>query len=273
MARAKNKAGKGKGSRRNPLRRLIGWLFYWPLRLFAYGLAGAILWVGAYTLINPPGGVYMATERVRLGGIQRDWRDLEDISPDLARAVMAAEDANFCDHWGLDLKAIEKAFTANAKGHRVRGASTISQQVAKNVFLWHGRSWLRKGMELGFTVLIETIWTKRRTIEVYLNVAEFGDGIFGAQSAAPAWREPDSDAARRSAHGRVPPSPRAPARSDRPHRRSRRRRRSRSPPAPRSDSGRPSATRCEPADPCCGCPDSRARAQTRSRGRPRGPRC
>ena len=97
---------------------------------------------------------------------------------------MAAEDANFCDHWGFDLKAIEKAIEANAQGRRVRGASTISQQVAKNLFLWPDRSWLRKGLEAGFTVLIETIWTKRRIVEVYLNIAEFGDGVFGAQAAA-----------------------------------------------------------------------------------------
>ena len=83
MTRTKNKAGKGNETRRNPLRRLMAWLFYWPLRILAYALAGAILWVGAYTVINPPGGFYLATEWVRLGGIERDWRDLEDISPDL----------------------------------------------------------------------------------------------------------------------------------------------------------------------------------------------
>jgi monofunctional biosynthetic peptidoglycan transglycosylase len=126
----------------------------------------------------------MASEWVRLGGIQRDWRGLEAISPDLARAVMAAEDANFCDHLGFDLKAIEKAIEANSQGKRVRGGSTLSQQVAKNVFLWPGRSWLRKGLEAGFTVLVEMLWTKRRILEVYLNVAEFDDGVFGAQAAA-----------------------------------------------------------------------------------------
>lgn len=155
-----------------------------PLRWFAYALAGAVLWVGSYTVIDPPGGYYMASEWRRLGGIERDWVGLEEMPPDLARAVLAAEDANFCDHWGFDLKAIEQALTANAKGRRVRGASTVSQQVAKNVFLWQGRSWLRKGLEAGFTVLIETIWTKRRIVEVYLNVAEFDEGVFGAQAAA-----------------------------------------------------------------------------------------
>ncbi|MHA1529921.1 MAG: monofunctional biosynthetic peptidoglycan transglycosylase [Alphaproteobacteria bacterium] len=180
MARTKSKAKKSEGKRRRFVSRLI----YWPLRVFAHALAGAILLVGAFTVIDPPGGYYLAVEWVRLGHIEREWRDLEDISPDLARAVMAGEDANFCAHWGFDLKAIEQAIEANARGRRVRGASTISQQVAKNLFLWHGRSWLRKGLEAGFTVLIETIWTKRRIVEVYLNIAEFGDGVFGAQAAA-----------------------------------------------------------------------------------------
>ena len=183
MARTKSKAKKRKDKRRR-LRRLLIRLLAWPLRVFAYALAAAILLVGSCTVIDPPGGYYLAAEWFRLGQIEREWVDLEDISPDLARSVMAAEDANFCDHWGFDLKAIEKAIAANAKGRRVRGASTISQQVAKNLFLWHGRSWLRKGLEAGFTVLIETIWTKRRIVEVYLNIAEFGDGVFGAQAAA-----------------------------------------------------------------------------------------
>ena len=147
--------------------------------------AGAVtLWVGSYTVINPPGGYYMAAEAFRLGGVERDWVGMDAISPDLARAVMAAEDANFCDHHGFDLEAIREAIERNADGRRTRGASTISQQVAKNLFLWHGRSWLRKGLEAGFTVLIEAIWTKRRTLEIYLNTAEFGPGIFGAEAAA-----------------------------------------------------------------------------------------
>jgi monofunctional biosynthetic peptidoglycan transglycosylase len=169
-----------RGLSSSPLRRLL----LAPLRWFAYALAGAALWVGSYTVIDPPGGFYMATEWVRLGGIQRDWRDLEDISPDLARAVIAAEDANFCDHSGFDLKAIGQALEANSQGKPVRGGSTLSQQVAKNVFLWHGRSWLRKGLEAGFTALVEILWSKRRILEVYLNVAEFDAGVFGAQAAA-----------------------------------------------------------------------------------------
>lgn len=184
MARANTKARKSKGKPRHRLRRLLRRQFLRLLRWFAYALAAAVLWVGSYTVINPPGGYYRASEWIRLGHIEHEWRDLEDISPHLARSVLAAEDANFCGHLGFDLKAIEKAITANAQGKRVRGASTISQQVAKNLFLWHGRSWLRKGLEVGFTGLIETIWTKRRIVEVYLNIAEFDEGVFGAQAAA-----------------------------------------------------------------------------------------
>ena len=135
MTRTKSKAKKGKEKRRR-LRRLLFRLSYWPLRVFAHALAAAILLVGSCTVVDPPGGYYLAAEWVRLGHIDREWRDLEDISPDLARAVMAAEDARFCDHWGFDIEAIEQAIEANAKGRRVRGASTLSQQVAKNLFLW-----------------------------------------------------------------------------------------------------------------------------------------
>jgi monofunctional biosynthetic peptidoglycan transglycosylase len=133
--------------------------------------------------VDPPGGVYMAREALRLGGVERDWRDLDQMAPALARAVVAAEDARFCDHRGFDLREIRRAIEERRRG-RVRGASTISQQVAKNVFLWHGRSWTRKGLEAGFTLLIEAFWPKRRILEVYLNTAEFAPGVFGAQAAA-----------------------------------------------------------------------------------------
>ena len=146
--------------------------------------AFAVVWVLAYRVIPPPGGVYMAAEAWRLGGIERDWRVLDDISPRLARSVIAAEDARFCDHNGFDFAAIQAAIKANEEGRRTLGASTITQQVAKNVFLWHRRSWLRKGLEAGFTVLVELLWPKRRILEVYLNTVEFAPGIFGAEAAA-----------------------------------------------------------------------------------------
>ena len=119
--------------------------------------------------------------------ISHHWVDLTDISDNVQLAVMCAEDQYFIIHNGLDFKAIGEAEQRNEKGGRLRGASTISQQVAKNVFLWPDRSWLRKGMELYFTLLIESVWSKERIMEVYLNVAEFGDGIFGAEAASRAY--------------------------------------------------------------------------------------
>ena len=118
--------------------------------------------------------------------LSHDWESLENISPDLPIAVMASEDANFLKHHGFDYKAIEKAVERNHKHPEKRklGASTISQQTAKNVFLWPGRSWVRKGFEVYFTVLIELMWPKERIMEVYLNSIEMGDGIYGAQAVA-----------------------------------------------------------------------------------------
>lgn len=112
------------------------------------------------------------------------WRDSALISPQLFRALLAAEDQKFVDHHGFDLEAIRKAFDYNRRGQRVRGASTITQQTAKNLFLWPKRSWLRKGLESWFTVWMELLWPKARILEVYANVAEFGPGIYGAEAAA-----------------------------------------------------------------------------------------
>jgi monofunctional biosynthetic peptidoglycan transglycosylase len=117
-------------------------------------------------------------------GLSKRWRPLDRISPALAEAVIAAEDAKFCSHHGFDMVAIQKALKSNQRGRTVRGGSTISQQTAKNVFLWPDRSWVRKAAEAYFTVLIETLWGKRRIMEVYLNVAEWGPGTYGAEAAA-----------------------------------------------------------------------------------------
>jgi monofunctional biosynthetic peptidoglycan transglycosylase len=119
--------------------------------------------------------------------LRNDWRDYGQISPQLALAVVASEDQMFPVHWGFDFKQIKVALDEAEKGRRVRGASTISQQVAKNLFLWNGRSWVRKGAEAWFTLLIETLWPKQRILEVYLNIAEFGPGIYGAEAAAQAY--------------------------------------------------------------------------------------
>ncbi|MGQ0828798.1 MAG: monofunctional biosynthetic peptidoglycan transglycosylase [Bacteroidota bacterium] len=116
--------------------------------------------------------------------LKKDWVPLEEISPNLQLAVVCSEDQNFTDHNGFDFKAIDKAMDYNSTHKKKRGASTISQQTAKNVFLWEGRNWIRKGFEVYFTFLIETIWSKQRIMEVYLNVIEMGDGIYGAQAAS-----------------------------------------------------------------------------------------
>jgi monofunctional biosynthetic peptidoglycan transglycosylase len=141
--------------------------------------------------VNPRYSAFMAETQIAAwtGGdsayvCRHTWVDLDRISPNLPLAVVASEDQKFPEHWGFDVEAIEKAYALNRHSHRVHGASTISQQVAKNLFLWSGRSYFRKGLEAYFTLLIEGLWPKRRILEVYLNVAEFGYGIYGAEAAA-----------------------------------------------------------------------------------------
>lgn len=161
------------------LRDLLRWLGRGAL-----GLVGAfLLSVLALTVVNPVLTPYMFAESWRHGGVSRDWVDLEDMAPAVARSVVAAEDANFCLHWGFDVRAIRAALDEGAG----RGASTITQQVVKNVFLWQGRSWPRKALEAVMTPVVELVWTKRRIIEIYLNVAETGKGIFGVEAAAAAY--------------------------------------------------------------------------------------
>jgi monofunctional biosynthetic peptidoglycan transglycosylase len=148
--------------------------------------------VALYRFVPPPQTWLMTTRLFQGEGRDYRWRSLNDISPRLVDAVIASEDATFCAHSGFDMKAIEKALQNNARTEkrgrgRIRGGSTISQQTAKNVFLWPGRDWVRKGLEAGYTVLIETTWGKRRIMEVYLNVAEWGPGVYGAEAAARHW--------------------------------------------------------------------------------------
>lgn len=118
---------------------------------------------------------------------RHDWVSLDEVAPCMGAAVIASEDQNFAEHFGFDWKAIEKAMAHNEHSKRKRGASTLSQQTAKNVFLWDGRTWLRKGFEVYFTLMIETLWSKKRILEVYLNSVEFGDGIFGVEAASRAF--------------------------------------------------------------------------------------
>ncbi len=178
------------------------------LWLIVICMVGSVLAVASLRWVNPLFSAFMAESQVT-AWMNRDpkyvfrhsWVDLTQISPNLPLAVVASEDQKFPEHWGFDVAAIEKAYALNQHSHKVRGASTISQQVAKNLFLWSGRSYFRKGLEAYFTVLIETLWPKRRILEMYLNIAEFGYGTYGAEAAAqrffhkPASRLTRSDAA------------------------------------------------------------------------------
>jgi len=177
------KAVQAAGTSRWRWRRLL-WL---PVVLAAF----SVLQVLVLRFVDPPVSAVMLWRYGEALGqgdgayrLHYEWRDLQKMAPSLPISLVAAEDQRFPQHNGFDLQAIEKARDHNARGGRVRGASTISQQVAKNLFLWQGRSWLRKGLEVWYTLLIETFWSKQRILEVYANIAEFGDGIYGAQAAS-----------------------------------------------------------------------------------------
>lgn len=162
------------------LTRLALWIRRW-LRRTALGFLGTLLLlVLLYSTLNPPTTPYMLAEGRRHGGVDQQWVPITSIAPVMVRAVVAAEDANFCKHFGFDIPAIRAALAEGGS----RGASTLTQQVVKNTYLWHGRSWLRKALEAGMTPMVELFWSKQRILEVYLNVAEFGTGIFGVEAAA-----------------------------------------------------------------------------------------
>ncbi len=177
--KSKKTAAKKTGRRLDAFRP-IRWSLRWVLRLFAVGIAILFLWVLAYSIINPPTTYFISQESRRLGGVDREWVPVENIAPVMLRSVVAAEDANFCRHWGFDMAAIRAAIEAGG----ARGASTISQQTVKNAFLWHGRNWSRKALEAVITPMMELTWSKRRILEVYLNIAEFDEGVFGVEAAA-----------------------------------------------------------------------------------------
>ncbi len=160
--------------------RPVRFVLRWTLRLCLVGVMLVLSLIALFAFVNPPTTVYMLSEGRRLGGVEHEWVDMDRIAPVMARSVVAAEDANFCLHWGFDIKAIRAAIASGGN----RGASTISQQVVKNVYLWQGRSWLRKALEAGITPAMEAIWPKRRILEVYLNMIEFDEGVFGIESAA-----------------------------------------------------------------------------------------
>lgn len=153
--------------------------WFWRVTLLI--CAAVLLWLSIYVWVNPTKTPYMRSEELRIGGeVDAQWVSFLEIAPVMARSVVAAEDANYCNHWGFDMTAIRAAVDSGG----ARGASTLSQQVVKNVFLWHGRSYVRKALEAGLTPLVELIWTKQRILEVYLNIAEFDEGVFGVEAAA-----------------------------------------------------------------------------------------
>ncbi|HEX3035846.1 MAG TPA: monofunctional biosynthetic peptidoglycan transglycosylase [Thermodesulfobacteriota bacterium] len=163
-------------------------LYIIPLKVILYFVIITVAWVIFYRFVNPHITPLMIIRYLESDSdnksINKEWKDYEEIAENMALAVIAAEDQKFFQHNGFDVEAIQKAIDKNEQGGRMKGASTISQQVAKNTFLWPERSWLRKGLEAYFTFLVETLWSKGRILEVYLNIIEMGDGVYGAEAAA-----------------------------------------------------------------------------------------
>ncbi|MDD2191574.1 MAG: monofunctional biosynthetic peptidoglycan transglycosylase [Bacteroidales bacterium] len=185
-----NKAAKPK--KKKSKKRSFGrklWKIIWVTGLSCF--AFSIILSFAYKFINPPFTILMLQRTVEQSlsserdvRLKKDWVSIDEVSPNMIKAVIASEDNLFTKHNGFDKKAIERAIEHNKKGKKVRGASTITQQTAKNVFLWNGRNWVRKGLETYYTLIIEAFWSKERIMEVYLNVIEFGDGIYGVEAAS-----------------------------------------------------------------------------------------
>lgn len=170
------------------------------LKVLVYGVLASMVLTGLYRFVPPLVTPLMLIRLVEGNGIHKDWDAYEAISPNLARAVIASEDSGFCEHNGFDWTALNQAWERNQTHKRIRGGSTISNQTAKNVFLWPDRTYLRKGVEFYFTVLIEALWGKKRILEMYLNVVEWGPGIYGAEAAAQAhFKKPAKALSRREA--------------------------------------------------------------------------
>jgi monofunctional biosynthetic peptidoglycan transglycosylase len=173
-------------------------------KLMLYFFIGSVALTIIYRFVPPP-FTYLMIQRLveqKMDGedlkLRKDWVSIEEMSPYLVRAVIASEDQHFNEHWGFDIAALQKAYQHNQKSKKVKGGSTISQQVAKNVFLWPGRSYFRKGLEAYFTILIEITWSKKRIMEIYLNEIEMGNGIYGAEAAAKKYfRKPAKDLSKR----------------------------------------------------------------------------
>ena len=180
-------------------RRIFGWI----VKLVLIFLLGSVLWVFAYRFINPPVTATMLGDVLAGRGATRDWMPIERIDRDMVRAAIGGEDSKFCSHDGFDFDAIEQAMQRNASGGRIRGGSTISQQTAKNAFLWQGGGYFRKGLEAWFTVLTEAMWSKQRIMEVYLNLAETGIGTYGVNAGAQRYFGHDASAMSRTEAARI----------------------------------------------------------------------
>lgn len=187
MAERKSRAKKAAVSTQ-ALRPLWRRALWWLGRGVAAVVGFYVLLIFLFSFLPPPGNIYQWQESWRLGGIQRQWVRWDQIAPEMGRSAVAGEDANFCLHWGFDMAQIRDAI----KHGKQRGASTISQQVVKNVFLWQGRSYVRKALEAALTPIVELMWSKQRILEVYLNEAEFSEGVFGVQAAAEALFKTDA---------------------------------------------------------------------------------
>ena len=170
--------------RKRQQRGIVSRVLLFLVKLILGLILASILWVLAYRFINPPITATIVADLTSGRGAERDWMSLERIDRDMVRASIGAEDSKFCSHNGFDIEAIEDAMKRNASGGRIRGGSTISQQTAKNAFLWQGGGYARKGAEAWFTFLIEQLWGKRRIMEVYLNLAETGIGTYGVNAGA-----------------------------------------------------------------------------------------
>jgi monofunctional biosynthetic peptidoglycan transglycosylase len=180
-------------------RRLLGWI----VKAVLIFLIGSLLWVLAYRFINPPITATMLGDIFAGRGAQRDWMPISQIDRDMVRAAIGGEDSKFCSHDGFDFDAIEQAMQRNASGGRIRGGSTISQQTAKNAFLWQGGGYARKGLEAWFTVLMEAMWPKQRIMEVYLNLAETGIGTYGVNAGSQRYFGHDASAMSRTESARI----------------------------------------------------------------------
>ncbi len=200
--RRKSTIPKYKRKRRGG-RSLAGRFVSFVVKLILVFVVGSVLWVLAYRFVPPPITATMLGDLFSGRGATRDWMSIDEIDRDMVRAAIGAEDSKFCSHNGFDVEAIEDAMKRNASGGRIRGGSTISQQTAKNAFLWQSGGYFRKGLEAWFTLLIENLWSKRRIMEVYLNLAETGIGTYGVNAGAQRYFDHDASAMSRTEAARI----------------------------------------------------------------------